>query len=121
MPILGLGTACPEQRYTKDDCWKAIATSPWFEKLDRRARMIAEGVLLRDNGIAARRLSVDSLQAVFAIDPDTLHARFLACAPALAIAATRRTLADAALLPTDIDGVIISTCTGLGAKVHRVV
>jgi len=112
MHIVGLGTACPDQRYTKEDCWKAFETSPWFEKLDRRARMIAERVLLRENGIAARRLSIDSLQEVFAIDPDTLHSRFLANAPALATAAARRALADAELLPTDIDGVIISTCTG---------
>lgn len=74
--------------------------------------MITERVLLRENGIAARRLAVDSLQDVFAIYPDTLHARFVACAPALAEAAARRALLDAGLVATDIDGLIISTCTG---------
>lgn len=112
MYIVGLGTACPEQRYTKEACWTAFETSPWFDKLDRRSRMIAERVLLRDNGIAARRLAVDSLDDVFAIDPDTLHARFLAYAPALAIAAANRALSDAGFLAADIDSVIISTCTG---------
>ena len=112
MYVIGLGTAAPEQRYTKADCWEAFKASPWFERLDRRARAITERVLLHDNGIEARRLAVHSLQEVFAIDPDTLHARFLANAPALATRAAQRGLADAGLSPADIDAVIISTCTG---------
>ncbi|HXH01300.1 MAG TPA: hypothetical protein VNI56_03820, partial [Xanthomonadaceae bacterium] len=76
MYVVGLGTATPPQRYTKADCWQAFQASAWFERLDRRARTITELVLLRDNGIEARRLAVASLQDVFAIDPDTLHARF---------------------------------------------
>ena len=112
MYVVGLGTATPEQRYTKADCWEALKVSPWFERLDRRGRMIAELVLTRDNGIEARRLAVDSLQDVFAIDPDTLHARFLANAPVLATRAARLALADAGIVATDIDGVIVSTCTG---------
>lgn len=74
--------------------------------------MITERVLQRDNGIDSRRLSVDSLQEVFAIDPDTLHARFLANAPALAACAAKRALANADVAAAEIDSVIISTCTG---------
>jgi alkylresorcinol/alkylpyrone synthase len=49
---------------------------------------------------------------VFQIDPDTLHRRFLTHAPALAAEAGAKALDDAALTPTDIDAVVISTCTG---------
>ena len=112
MFLAGLGTATPEQRYTKADCWDAFKESAWFERLDRRARTIAELVLLRDNGIEARRLAVGSLQEVFAIDPDTLHARFVGHAPSLATRAAEQALADAGVVATDIDAVIISTCTG---------
>lgn len=112
MFLAGLGTATPEQRYTKADCWDAFKESAWFERLDRRARTIAELVLLRDNGIEARRLAVASLQEVFAIDPDTLHARFLNHAPSLATRAAESALADAGVVATDIDAIIISTCTG---------
>ena len=112
MYLAGLGTATPEQRYTKADCWEAFKVSAWFERLDRRARTITELVLLRDNGIEARRLAVASLQEVFAIDPDTLHARFLNNAPALATRAAERALADSGVVANDIDAVIISTCTG---------
>ena len=112
MYIVGLGTAHPAPRYTKADCWEAFKASPWFDRLDRRARMVTELVLTRDNGIEARRLAVDNLDDVFSIDPDTLHARFLAHAPALASQAASRALADAGMAATDIDAVIVSTCTG---------
>ena len=112
MFVNGLGTANPPQRYSKAECWEAFRTSDWFLKLDRRAHIIAETVLTKDNGIESRSLSVDSLSEVFQIDPDTLHARFLANAPALAAAAGKSALKDAGLSPGEIDGVVISTCTG---------
>ncbi len=112
MYIVGLGTAHPERRYTKADCWESFKASPWFDRLDRRARMVTELVLSRDNGIEARHLAVDTLDKVFSIDSDTLHARFLAHAPPLASQAASRALADAGLQAADIDAVIVSTCTG---------
>ncbi len=112
MYLAGLGTATPEHRYTKADCWEAFKASDWFERLDRRARAVVEVVLRRDNGIEARRLAVRTLRDAFVIDPDTLHARFLATAPALASRAAERALADAGCAAPDIDAVIISTCTG---------
>jgi len=112
MYIVGLGTAHPQRRYTKADCWASFQASPWFERLDRRARMITEMVLARDNGIEARRLAVESLDEVFSIDPDTLHKRFATHAPVLASQASMRALADAGVDAGDIDGVIVSTCTG---------
>jgi len=74
--------------------------------------MIAETVLTKDNGIEFRSLAVDSLSEVFQIDPDTLHARFLANAPALAAAAGKSALVEAGLSVNEIDAVVISTCTG---------
>ena len=112
MDLIGLGTATPERRYAKADCWEAFRTSPWFERLDRRARMITELVLQRDNGIEARWLAIDSLQDVLVIDPDTCHARFATHAPALATRAAECALIDSGLHANEIDAVIVSTCTG---------
>lgn len=112
MFVNGLGTAHPPQRYTKAQCWDAFRGSEWFRKLDRQSHRIAETVLFGDNGIEARHLALDSLDEVFHIDPDTLHARFVAQAPALAAAAAQRALARAAVDPRAIDGLVISTCTG---------
>lgn len=112
MFVNGLGTATPPHRYSKSECWEAFRASDWFMKLDRRAHIIAETVLTRDNGIASRSLSVDSLADVFRIDPDTLHARFLASAPVLAESAGRSALSEASLAACEIDGLVVSTCTG---------
>jgi 3,5-dihydroxyphenylacetyl-CoA synthase len=112
MFLNGLGTANPPQRYTKAQCWEAFRASDWFRRLDRRAHAIAETVLLSDNGIDARRLALGSLDEVFQIDPDTLHRRFLTHAPALAVEAGAKALEDATLAPTDIDALVVSTCTG---------
>jgi alkylresorcinol/alkylpyrone synthase len=112
MFVNGLGTANPTRSYSKAECWEAFKASAWFRQLDRRAHMIAETVLLKDNGIASRSLAVASLSEVFNIDPDTLHGRFLANAPALGSAAGKAALTEAGLAADEIDGLVISTCTG---------
>ncbi len=112
MHITGVGTAHPRVRYTKAACLAAVEQSPWFARLDGRAHLIARTVLQRDNGIDARRLAVDALSEIFAIDPNTLAARFLKQAPALAAQAGARALAQAGLHPSQVDAVVVSTCTG---------
>ena len=112
MHILGIGTATPPARYTKAQCLAAFEQSAWFARLDSRAHFIARSVLQRDNGIDARRLAVDSLSDVFAIDPNTLSRRFLTHAPVLAAQAGQRALAKAGLEAAQIDAVVVSTCTG---------
>ena len=112
MHVTGVGTASPPTRYTKAECLLAFENSNWFSRLDGRAHLIARTVLQRDNGIEARRLAVDSLDEVFAIDPDTLSRRFLTHAPVLAAQAAERALGQAGLQPRQIDAVVVSTCTG---------
>ena len=58
MFVGGIGTATPERRYTKTECWEAFARSDWFARLDARSRLIARAVLTRDNGIEARLLAI---------------------------------------------------------------
>jgi len=112
MYIRGIGTATPPARYTKAQCLEAFQRSEWLARLDSRSHLIARTVLQRDNGIEARRLAVDVLDEVFAIDPDTLGGRFLAHAPALAGAAATDALGAAGIDPSDVDAVVVSTCTG---------
>ncbi len=112
MYFRGIATAVPPARFTKAECLDAFQRSEWFARLDTRSHLIARTVLQRDNGIEARRLSLDSLDEVFAIDPETLDRRFLANAPTLASQAAARALAAASLDATEIDAVVVSTCTG---------
>jgi alkylresorcinol/alkylpyrone synthase len=112
MFLNAIGTALPEKCYSKDDCWNAFQASDWFVRLDARSHTIAKLVLTRNNGIEERWLSVDSLDEVFAIDPDVLHRRFAAHAPPLASAAALSGLHAAGIRAVEIDAVVVTTCTG---------
>lgn len=112
MFLNSIGTGLPEKRYSKDECWEAFAQSEWFDRLGPRAHAVAQTVLRRDNGIEERWLAVETLQEVFAIDPDTLQRRFATHAPRLAQEAARNALERAALPAESIDAVIVTTCTG---------
>jgi len=112
MYILGIGTANPPARFTKAECLVAFEKSAWFARLDGRAHLIARTVLQRDNGIEARRLAVESLDDVFQIDPNTLSERFLTHAPLLAAQAGERAMNEAGLHSSQVDAVVVSTCTG---------
>ncbi len=112
MYLSALGTALPEHRYTKEQCWSAFTASDWFARLDTRAHAVTRAVLGRDNGIEERWLAMESLQDAFAIDPDTLHRRFAAEAPRLASAAGTAALGRAGLAASAIDAIIVTTCTG---------
>src|SRR5712691_8456579 len=112
MFFAGLGTATPRKRYAQTECWEAVQTTPQFERLNLRSRAILKKVLLANNGIQTRALSLDELEEVFEVSPDILHARFVKHAPALATQAAERALKDAELQPADVDAIIISTCTG---------
>lgn len=112
MHFRGIGTATPDTRYSKSQCLAAFEDSDWYARLDARAHWVTKTVLQRDNGIESRHLSVDSLDEVFSIDPNTLARRFIAHAPALAASAAERALAQAGLSAADIDAIVVSTCTG---------
>ena len=91
----------------------AFERSDWFARLDCALAPDRPAVLQRDNGIEARRLALDSLDEVFAIDPDTLDRRFLAHAPALAAeAGAQRARRGRHSTAQAIDAVVVSTCTG---------
>ena len=111
MFIIGLGTAAPK-RYAQRECWDALKAAAQFAQLTNRSKAILKKVLLGGNGIATRHLALDPLSEAFALTPDALHTRFARHAPALATQAAGEGLKQAGLAPEDIDGVIVSTCTG---------
>ncbi|HYE33498.1 MAG TPA: 3-oxoacyl-[acyl-carrier-protein] synthase III C-terminal domain-containing protein [Methylomirabilota bacterium] len=112
MHLAGIGVAAPEQRYTQIEIWEALAQAPQFASLTPRSQLLVRKVLHADNGIDARHLSLNSLDAAFNLTPDSLHSRFSKAAPELALQAAEKALAQARLTPADIDGLVISTCTG---------
>jgi len=112
MFITGLGTAAPPQRYTQAECWDALQKSRHLEALAPRSRAILKKVLTGTNGIGTRHLAFNSLDEAFDLTPDALHTRFIKNAPLLATQAAEHALANAKLKSTDIDAIVVSTCTG---------
>ena len=112
MFITGLGTATPPNRYLQTECWEAAQVEKEFHRLNPRSRAIVKRILLGNNGIVSRYLSLDSLKQVFGATPDILHHRFAQNAPTLAAQAGRRALQAAGVEAGEIDALIISTCTG---------
>jgi alkylresorcinol/alkylpyrone synthase len=112
MFLSGIGTAAPSARWTQLQCWDALVQSDYLATLNSRSQAILRKVLRGSNGICSRHLAFDDLQEAFDFDPDVLDARFAKHAPAVASQAGARALADAGLEPSDVDAVIISTCTG---------
>lgn len=112
MFIIGLGTEVPLRRFKQGEAWAALEASSQFASLAPRSRVILRKVLNGKNGIDSRHLSFEKLTEAFALDPDTLHARFALHAPELAAAAGAKALRQAGIEPGEIDAVIISTCTG---------
>lgn len=112
MFLNGLATAVPPRRFTQAECWAALKQSPQFSRLNPRAHTVLRKVLSGDNGIATRHLAVTELSESFNLTSDTLHERFAQHAPTLATEAAKRALVAAQLEPSDVDAVLISTCTG---------
>ena len=112
MFLNGLGTATPPQRYSQSQCWDALVASGYLPRFSARAQTILKSVLRGTNGICSRFLTLDDLSEAFMLDPDVLDARFAKHAPAVAVRAAERALAEAELPPAAIDAVVISTCTG---------
>jgi len=112
MFITGLGTATPPKRYTQLACWDALLASDRLPALQPRSQSILRKVLRGNNGICSRFLAFDDLAEAFALEPDTLHARFAKHAPAVAAEAGVRALRDSRTEADEIDAIIISTCTG---------
>ena len=108
----GIGTAVPSRNYTKTECLESFLTSDWYARLDSRSHYLLRKVLEHDNGIQTRYLAVDSLAEVFEITHETLNKRFLINAPLLATQAAEKALLNANIKAEDIDGLIVSTCTG---------
>ncbi len=112
MFITGLGTSIPPHRYTQRECYEALQTSGLFATLQPRSRSILRKVLLGNNGIEARHLALNSIAEGLDLNPDTLHNRFAHHAPLIAAQAAEQALNNAHCKASDIDAVVISTCTG---------
>lgn len=112
MYLHALATAVPPATFTQAECWEIARRSPLRERLNRRSQLTVQAILRSDNGIATRHFAVPELDRVFDLTPDELNAAFRAEAPRLAGRALALALERARLRASEIDALLICTCTG---------
>lgn len=113
MFLHALATATPRNSLTQQQCLALAKASPvWSDGLDRRSRLLLATVLRGDSGVDRRQFAMRDLRTLFVLGADELNEEFRQSAPRLAVEALRPALDRAACSPSDLDALIVCTCTG---------
>jgi alkylresorcinol/alkylpyrone synthase len=112
MFLHALATAVPPAKFTQSQCWDIVEKSPVRARLHKRSRLILHSILRGDHGIATRHFAAPDIDKIFDRSSDELNAIFRVEAPALATRALAAALAQAKLNASDLDALLICTCTG---------
>jgi predicted naringenin-chalcone synthase len=112
MFIWSTAHAVPPNAYSQAECLDSFLKSSQYPDLSHSSQVLLRRILSGDNGIKTRHLALDSIDDAFGLHPDVLHQRFETHAPALSIEAAQKALDQAGVRASDLDAVIISTCTG---------
>jgi len=107
-----LATAVPAASFTQPQCWDLVDRSAARDRLHRRSRLILRSILHGDHGIASRHFAVSELDRIFDLTPDDLNAAYRREAPRLAGAALEKALDRAGMRASELDALVICTCTG---------
>jgi predicted naringenin-chalcone synthase len=113
MFLESISTAVPPHRYTQPECLAAFRTTPAYASLARRSQALVKSVLGNGvSGIATRSFCLPDIAAIVSNDAQQLNETFEREAPRLAIAALRTALEKAGLAASDLDALLVCTCTG---------
>ncbi len=107
-----LATAVPDHVFTQAECWERAVASPTRERLNQQSQLLLRRILTGETGIRTRHFASAHFERLFEESADELNATFRIEAPALAVAALRKALDQAALVPAQLDALFICTCTG---------
>ena len=112
MFLHSIGTALPSRAFTQAEVFTALQNTPQYHQLTPRSRALLRKVLANRNGIETRHFCLERIEDAFVFEPDLMIARFRQHAPRLAEAAARQTLQKSGLNFSDIDAILVATCTG---------
>jgi alkylresorcinol/alkylpyrone synthase len=112
MFLHALATVVPPAKFAQPDCWSIIERSDARVRLHKRTRLILHSILRGDHGIATRHFAAPEIEKIFDRTSDELNAIFRTEGPALASRALTAALAQAGIKVTDLDALLICTCTG---------
>lgn len=112
MFLHALATAVPPATFTQADCWDIVQKSEMRSRLTRRSMLIMHSILKSDHGIATRHFALPHVGRVFDLTSDELNQGFRDEAPKLAGRALTAALEKAGIRPTELDALLVCTCTG---------
>lgn len=112
MYLHALATAVPAATFTQAECWQIAERSTVRQRLKKRSMLILHTILRGDHGITTRHFAMPDIEHVFDLTPDQLNAAFRSEAPKLAGRALTSALTQAGIRPSEIDALLICTCTG---------
>lgn len=112
MFLESLTTAFPSFSYSQKDCLEITSESPAVKRLRTRSQSLLGKVLSGDSGIEKRHFATEDPTKLFDCDAGELNANFEREAPRLAQDALVQAVQEACLETSDIDALIVCTCTG---------
>ena len=112
MFLESLTTAFPSFSYSQKDCLEITLESPAVQRLRPRSQSLLGKVLSGDSGIEKRHFATEDPTKLFDCDAGELNANFEREAPRLAQEALVQAVQEASLETSDIDALIVCTCTG---------
>lgn len=112
MYLHAINTAVPDAVYTQRECAEMLQRSELCERLDRRSLLMLLAILRGDSGIVKRHFAMPDIERIYFLTPDELNEGFRREAPRLAGRALQGALDEAGLRATDLDALLVCTCTG---------
>lgn len=112
MYLKSLATAVP-QSFSQAECWQAMRATDLLASLKPRSVSLLEKILTgQTSGIQQRQFALASIDQAFTRNAQQLNEHYEKQAPALAVAAIEKALADAQISAESLDALFLCTCTG---------
>ncbi len=112
MFLRSLASARPPLRLPQSASWDILKGCAAVNRLRPRARDLLERLFLGDSGIETRDFAAENLEALADGDAEFLSKSFEREAPQLGAQALASACAKAAVQPSEIDALLVCTCTG---------
>ena len=112
MFLQSIASATPAHAVSQQDCFAIIQQSSWFPECSPSARQLLEKVMCGSSGIQQRHYATNDLPRLFSQNAQELNESYEHEAPRLAVAALEKALQKANLDATELDALLICTCTG---------
>ncbi len=112
MNLRSIASARPEHFFTQEECWRLLRDSQIAKHLRPGALKLAERIMCGNSGIDGRYFAVPPGDGLFNASASELNHCFEREGPRLGRRALEKALEHAELAASELDALIVCTCTG---------